>query len=74
MGLAGGLDPWWIGSRSVAVDQVTTVLGRDEHGRASAWVKSYGGPQGTGFVRLRGRPQVPSDLASVKAVAEHGLR
>ncbi|MCP4661080.1 MAG: PQQ-binding-like beta-propeller repeat protein [bacterium] len=72
-GTRWGIDPWWISSQSVAVDEVTTVLGRDEHGRASAWVKSYGGPEGTGFVRLWGRPQAPDDLAGVKAVAEFGV-
>lgn len=31
---------------------MTTVLGMDEWGLASAWVKRYGGPEGTGFVRV----------------------
>lgn len=30
------------------------VLARDLDGRAAAWVKSFGGPPGTGFVRLLG--------------------
>jgi hypothetical protein len=34
---------------------VTTILGRDEWGLAAAWAKSFGGAEGTGFVR------VPSD-------------
>jgi len=33
---------------------VTDVLGRDEWGLAAAWVKSYGGAPGTGFVRVPG--------------------
>ena len=48
------------------------VLAADRHGHASAWVKSFGGPPGTGFVRLWGRPRLP-DPAMVRAVAEHGL-
>jgi hypothetical protein len=34
---------------------VSLVLGLDEWGLAAAWIKSYGGPEGTGFMR------VPSD-------------
>jgi hypothetical protein len=30
------------------------VLGLDERGLAAAWVKRYGGPPGTGFVRING--------------------
>ena len=29
-----------------------TILGRDEFGLAVSWVRSYGGPPGTGFVRV----------------------
>jgi hypothetical protein len=31
---------------------VTRVLGYDASGLASAWVKRYGGPEGTGFVHV----------------------
>jgi hypothetical protein len=38
---------------------VTTVLALDEWGWAAAYVKSYGGAPGTGFVRVpRGDPFV----------------
>jgi len=30
------------------------VLALDDWGLAGAWVKSYGGPRGTGFVRAPG--------------------
>ena len=48
------------------------VLAADRHGHATVWVKRFGGPPGTGFVRLWGRPRMP-DPALVRAVAEHGL-
>jgi hypothetical protein len=48
------------------------VLAADRHGHASVWVKEFGGPPGTGFVRLWGRQSLP-DPAFVRAVAEHGL-
>jgi outer membrane protein assembly factor BamB len=51
-GLAWGLPPRWRDAWSVAPGGVTTVLGMDEWGLASAWVKRYGGPEGTGFVRV----------------------
>ena len=35
------------------------VLAADRHGHAATWVKSFGGPPGTGFVRLWGRPKMP---------------
>jgi hypothetical protein len=31
---------------------VTTVLAEDEQGLAAAWVRRYGGPEGTGFIRI----------------------
>jgi hypothetical protein len=50
----------------VAPAGVTEVLAEDEWGLAAAWVRSYGGPPGTGFVRL-GEP----DPMTVYLVAEH---
>ena len=47
-----GLPPRWRDSWSVAPQGVTRVLGLDEWGLAAAWLKSYGGPEGTGFLRV----------------------
>ncbi len=66
-----GVPEWYIGGFAVAPGDVTTVLGQDEWGLASAWVKSFGGPPGSGFVRLWGRKEPIGDLSWVKAVAEH---
>jgi outer membrane protein assembly factor BamB len=49
-----GLPPRWHDAWSVAPASVTTVLGIDEWGLAAAWIKSYGGPRGSGFVRVPG--------------------
>jgi len=49
-----GLPARWRDSWSVAPAGVTTVLGLDEWGLAAAWIKRYGGPPGTGFVRVPG--------------------
>ncbi len=66
-----GLPEWWLGGFPVASDDVTQVLGWNELGQASAWVKSYGGPPGSGFVRVWGQESPIPDLAWVRAVAEH---
>jgi outer membrane protein assembly factor BamB len=49
-----GLPDRWRDSWSVSPAGVTTVLGLDEWGLAAAWIKRYGGPKGTGFVRVPG--------------------
>ncbi len=65
---------WWVGGFAVDAKQVTTVLARDETGRASAWVKNYGGPEGTGLVQLWHKRDGLDGLIAIKAVAEYGLR
>jgi hypothetical protein len=51
-GLRWGLPAHWRDAWSVAPGGVTRVLGMDDWGLASAWVKNYGGAEGTGFVRV----------------------
>ncbi|HET9768194.1 MAG TPA: PQQ-binding-like beta-propeller repeat protein, partial [Thermoanaerobaculia bacterium] len=68
-GLPGG---WWTDEPVLVSQPGVEVLAADRHGHATAWVKSFGGPPGSGFVRLWGRPSLP-DPAMVRAVAEHGL-
>ena len=47
----------------------------DDNGLASSWVKRYGGPPGTGFVRVYGGSWSAggpgASLAAVQAVAEY---
>jgi outer membrane protein assembly factor BamB len=73
-GIRWGMPPWWVGAMAIESEHVTTVLGIDENGKTSAWVKSFGGPEGTGFIRLWGRQEPIADLSYVKAVAEYGIR
>lgn len=68
-----GLTGWWVGIASVDTNQVSKVLAIDETGNAAAWVKNYGGPEGTGLVQLWvNRSDLP-DLTYIKLVAEYGL-
>jgi outer membrane protein assembly factor BamB len=66
-----GVPDWYIGAFGVPPADVTTILGLDEFGLATAWIKSYGGPPGSGFVRLWGREDPIPDPSWVQAVAEH---
>jgi len=66
-----GVVDWCLSGFAVPAADVTTVLALDEFGLASGWVKSYGGPAGSGFVRVWGREEPIPDLAWVQAVAEH---
>jgi outer membrane protein assembly factor BamB len=64
-----GLAPRWRSAWGIDIDQSITVLGLDEFGLASAWVKRYGGPEGTGFVRVP-----PDDPMTVFLTAEYRPR
>lgn len=74
-GLQWGLDEWWMGWSGVMRDRVSTVLATEEKGGASAWVKSFGGPNGSGFVFLWGTylPPPREFYSTATAVAEYGL-
>ncbi len=53
---------------------VTKVLALDEDGLAAAWVKNYGGPPGSGFVRLpisQLAGGAPGNLVNIQFAAEY---
>jgi outer membrane protein assembly factor BamB len=64
-----GLERGWL-TRWAADTAGVEVLALDENGHAAAWIKSYGGSPGTGFVRLEADGRDPARLAIVAAVAE----
>jgi len=71
-GARWGLAGWHVLSPGADPGDVSVVLAADALGTAAAWVKSYGGPDGTGFVQLW--PTVRSDvLAMFTDVAEYGV-
>jgi len=49
------------------------VLMRDETGKATSWVKTYGGPKGTGFVQSWISPATLQHIDELKSVAEYGF-
>jgi hypothetical protein len=69
-----GLSGSWDASWSVDTSAVSEVLGLDERGLAGAWVRRYGGPEGTGFVRITGSGANGGPMpnyAEIQAVAEY---
>lgn len=70
-----GLTSWWMGGSGVAVDAVSEVLALEETGGAAAWVRSYGGPPGSGFIHVWGsyRPIDLTQLEDAWRVAEYGI-
>lgn len=66
-----GLDGWWLSSWSILPPKSATVLALDERGRAAAWVRTYGGPPGTGFVQVNRHRWTADDLAQLMTVAEY---
>jgi len=67
-----GLAGWHVLSPGADPADVSVVLAADALGTAAAWVKSYGGPEGTGFVQLW--PTARTDeLAMFRDVAEYGV-
>ena len=67
-----GLTSNWVGQGQTDPDAVDEVLALDEVGRAVAWVRTYGGPPGSGFVQARASLS-PALLWQVLQVAEHGV-
>jgi outer membrane protein assembly factor BamB len=69
-----GIEGWWLSNWSAEPSGVTTVLAQDEQGLAAAWVRRYGGPEGTGFVRIpiiETPSGTPTNLSELKVAAEY---
>jgi outer membrane protein assembly factor BamB len=73
-GMKWGLTGWWLSNWSADPGAAgTTVLAEDEQGLAAAWVRRYGGPEGTGFIRLpivETAGGTPTNLPVIKTAAE----
>ncbi len=68
-----GLPEWYIDNWGAVAEDVTTVLSYDEHGNAASWIKNFGGPPGTGFIRFfagDGSAGRPTNFVGVQVIAE----
>jgi eukaryotic-like serine/threonine-protein kinase len=76
-GTLWGLNGWWLSNWSAEPGTVTTVLAEDEQGLAAAWVRRYGGPKGTGFIRIpiiETPGGTPTNMPVIKTVADRSPR
>lgn len=76
LGRRWGLDDaWWMADVPIAPAAGAPVraLALDEHGHYSAWVREYGGREGTGFVRCWSSERPVTDPDVVLRLAEYGL-
>jgi len=69
MGLRSGA----VGFPALTPDANITALANDEYGKASAWLRSYGGPPGTGLLQISVPRQELSDLSEIQAAIEYGV-
>lgn len=65
-----GLPETWRSRWSVARSEGLEPLALDERDHVASWRRSYGGPPGSGFVRLWGNRSGPADLAPFLVAAE----
>jgi eukaryotic-like serine/threonine-protein kinase len=68
-----GLASFWAAPLSLPVNQVDIVLGMDENGLASAWVKKFNPAKGSGFVQVWIMENT-INFSSLTRVAEYGLK
>jgi len=68
-----GLRDGFVGFPARAADRDTTAIALDEFGKASAWLRSYGGSPGTGLLQLPLPRSDVQDLSQAQAVIEYGI-
>ncbi|HUR11643.1 MAG TPA: PQQ-binding-like beta-propeller repeat protein [Flavitalea sp.] len=69
-----GLTKWWVAPLSLPTGSVDIVLGKDENGLASAWVKKFHPSKGSGFVQIWIDPDGVEDLSQIIHVAEYWMQ
>ena len=68
-----GLRGFDVGTGAIDAAEASEVLARNDYGMATAWVKSYGGPAGTGLLQLPVPRAAPTNFARYRAAIEFGL-
>ncbi len=72
-GMAWGLKTNYVARMGQPDGVADIALMRDESGKATSWVKTYGGPAGTGFVQTWLYPSTLNKIDELKSLAEYGL-
>lgn len=72
-GKAAGLPPFWTGFLPLSETQAGIVLGKDENGKASAWVKKFNAAGTSGFVQVWLSADGLFDLDMLTRIAEHSF-
>ena len=72
-GIRWGLRKAWTAALPLSPGKVDIVLGKDENGLASAWVKKYHSSKGSGLVQIWVNPDGADDLSYIQRVAEYGF-
>lgn len=65
-----GLPDQWLSRFDVAASEDLEPLAWNERGELASWRKNFGGPPGTGFVRIWGSRTAPPTLTPVLVAAE----
>jgi outer membrane protein assembly factor BamB len=68
-----GLRKSWTAALPLAPEAVDIVLGKDENGMASAWVKKYHHARGSGLIQIWVHPDGEADMSFIEHVAEYQL-
>jgi eukaryotic-like serine/threonine-protein kinase len=68
-----GLRKSWTAALSIQPTMADIILGKDENGLASAWVKKYHSAKGAGLVQIFVNPDGDPNLVFIEHVAEYGL-
>jgi len=68
-----GLRHSGVASSPINAQSGVIVLSHDEFGRASAWLREYGGRPGSGLLQLELSRNESPDLAELRAVIEFGV-
>jgi hypothetical protein len=68
-----GLRKSWTAALPLPTGVVDIVLGKDENGKASAWVKKYHSAPGSGLIQIWVHPDGEANLSFVERVAEYNL-
>jgi eukaryotic-like serine/threonine-protein kinase len=72
-GMRWGLRKSWTAALPLSPGVVDIVLGKDENGLASAWVKKYHTSKASGLVQIWVHPEGESNLSFIEHVAEYNL-